>query len=961
MAPDIPTPSGETLRVKPHHATSFEPPAGSSARQDIRLLGRLLGETIRECEGKPVYDLVETLRRAAVKFRREGSKRERDILEERIGALKGEQATAVARAFSYFLQLSNIAEDKEQNQMQREQAREGAVPGSLAHTLATLLDNGQTRRQLLRYLEQADIVPVLTAHPTEVQRKSTLDLHHEIAHLLASPEYGDSEVEERLIAQIVTLWQTRMLRRQKLTVLDEIDNALVYYDRTFLKVVPRLHQDVARQLAGGKPGRLGRPLPLLPAFLRMGSWIGGDRDGNPNVDADTLEQALLRQSTLVLRHYLDEVRHLGMELSQAQSLCQPSAALLALSAASQDPSSHREDEPYRRACIHVYARLAATARHLTGRALAERPSYAVAPYADAAEFAADLRCVGASLEDDHGALVAQGRLGALEQAVEIFGFHLASVDLRQSSDVHERVLTELFTAAGVLHDGQPLQYHRLDEEAKIAVLRTELRQARPLVSPWIEYSEETRKELAILRMAASCRARFGKRAVMQAIVSHTESLSDLLEVLVLQQEAGLVSPALAADSGDSGGLMVVPLFETIPDLQRGPDIMAGWLDIPEVAERVRLVQDGVQEVMLGYSDSNKDGGYLTSNWSLYLAERELVRVFDKRRVHLRLFHGRGGSVGRGGGSTRDAILAQPPGTIGGRMRLTEQGEVIQAKYKNPEVGRRHLEQIIGATLQNSLRPAKAATQAEDELVARHGAAMEALSAVAERSYRELVYDTPGFGDYFFTATPIREIPGLNIGSRPSSRKATQRIEDLRAIPWSFSWAQCRLPLTGWYGVGSALHDYVERGAQGSPATAAARLAQLRDMAQTWPFFATLLSNMEQVLAKTDLDIARRYAELVEDRKLRDAIFGQIAREYELTLQMFEKVTGRQLLATAPDLEASLAARFAYIDPLNHLQVELLRRLRAGAGGKHGGKALERNQRAIHMTINGIASGLRNSG
>lgn len=926
------------------------------------MLGRLLGEVIRECEGKPTYDLVETLRRAAVKFRREGSRREREILEERIGSLKGEQATAVARAFSYFLQLSNIAEDKEQNQQQREQARDGALPGSLAHALAVLLNSGQTKRQLLRYLEQAEIVPVLTAHPTEVQRKSTLDLHHEIARLLALPEYGDAEVEERLTAQIVTLWQTRMLRRQKLTVLDEIDNALVYYDRTFLKIVPRLHQDAARHLAGAKRSGMGRPLPILPAFLRMGSWIGGDRDGNPNVDAETLEQALVRQSTLLLRHYLDEVRHLGMELSQAQSLCQPSPALRALAAASQDPSSHREDEPYRRACIHVYARLAATAQALTGRSLAERPSYPAAPYSQASDLAQDLRIIGASLEDDHGALIAQGRLGALEQAVEIFGFHLATLDLRQSSDVHERVLTELFHAAGAQHEGKALQYSSLDEDAKIAVLRAELHQARPLVSPWITYSEETRKELAILRMAASCRNRFGKQALRQAIVSHTESLSDLLEVLVLQQEAGLVAPALGADSGDSGGLMVVPLFETIPDLQRGPEIMAAWLDLPEVAARVHHVQDDVQEVMLGYSDSNKDGGYLTSNWSLYLAERELVRVFDKRGVHLRLFHGRGGSVGRGGGSTRDAILAQPPGTVGGRMRLTEQGEVIQAKYKNPEVGRRHLEQIIGASLEASLKPARAASRTEDELVARHGQALATLSDIAERSYRELVYETSGFADYFFAATPIREIPGLNIGSRPSSRKATQRIEDLRAIPWSFSWAQCRLPLTGWYGVGSALHTYVEQGTgtPDSPRDAAARLEQLRDMAQSWPFFATLLSNMEQVLAKTDLDIARRYAGLVEDRTLRDTIFERISQEYELTLEMFEQVTGRQLLATTPDLAVSLAARFAYIDPLNHLQVELLRRMRASTG-KAGDKAQERNQRAIHMTINGIASGLRNSG
>lgn len=952
-------------------------------RNDIRLLGRTLGEAIRESEGKAIYDAIEKLRRAAVKYRRDGSAPDGRVLKQQIRRLADSQANPVARAFSYFLHLSNIAEDREQNRLKRQQDLRAGEPsrGSLARVLRDLNAQGISNRRILRYLENTAIVPVLTAHPTEVQRKSTLDLHREIARQLQqrdtelTPEEAEL-LQDRLSGLITALWQTRMLREQKLTVLDEIDNALSYYDATFLGTIPRLHQDMARHLLGDTPSRTAQP---LPAFLRMGSWIGGDRDGNPNVDAGTLEQALLRQSTRALRHYLDEVQLLGAELSMSQMLFTPSEALLALSQISQDSSPHRQDEPYRRACIHLYARLAATARHLTGRSLAPRATYDAPRYDAPQAFAQDLQVIADSLRAQKGGRIAQLRLDGLRQAVEVFGFHLASLDLRQSSDVHERVLAELLRAADVRIDGKPVDYTALTEDERVALLRAELSEVRPLVSPWITYSPETEKELAILRAAAQGRRLYGDQAIAQIIVSHTETLSDLLEVLVLQQETGLIAPpdaqAQAAraggkqgarnrneDAAASTGVMVVPLFETIPDLERGPAIMAQWLDLPEVASRIRLAQDGIQEVMLGYSDSNKDGGYLTSNWSLYQAERELARVFGKRKVRLRLFHGRGGSVGRGGGSTYDAILAQPPETVNGQIRLTEQGEVIQSKYKDAEVGRWHLELIVAATLEASLKPAPAASKAEDENMARYGAALDVMSQTAQDAYRDLVYGTAGFNDYFFAATPIREIAELNIGSRPSSRKRLQRIEDLRAIPWGFSWAQCRLLLTGWYGVGTALDRYVRQGCPGSPTTAKARLAQLQDMEQTWPFFATLLSNMEQVLAKTDLGIARKYAELVPDKRLRDAIFTRIEQEFQLTLAMFRKVAQRNLLEKDPQLVAALGERFAYIDPLNYLQVELLNRHRADARGRAQASDTESpTQRALHMTINGIAAGLRNSG
>ena len=936
-------------------------------RNDIRTLGKTLGDVIRETDGKAIYDVIEKLRRAAVKFRREGSPQDGKVLEQQIRRLADAQTNPVARAFGYFLHLSNIAEDQDQNRRHRQlqMQSERAAQGVLATALVDLNAQGVGNRRIRRYLETTSIMPVLTAHPTEVQRKSTLDLHREIARQLAlcDTQLTPSEIAlsaERLHGLITTLWQTRMLRQQKLTVLDEIDNALSYYGTTFLSTIPRLHQDVIRHL--DSRSRPSSASPTIPPFLHMGSWIGGDRDGNPNVDADTLEQALLRQSTRALQYYLEEIKQLGTELSMSQLLSSPSAALLALSDISADTSAHRLDEPYRRTCIHLYARLAATSQALTGRNLALHATYPAAPYSSPAEFEADLQVITDSLYASQGAPIAQLRLNSLRQAVRIFGFHLASLDLRQSSDVHERVLTELLRRADVRADGKVIDYAALSEDERVTLLRSELRQVRPLVSPWIRYSAETAKELAILRAAAQCRRRYGDQAVSQIIISHTETLSDLLEVLVLQQETGLITPPDDDGRQTGSGVMVVPLFETIPDLERGPEIMAAWLDLPEVAQRVKTAQQGIQEVMLGYSDSNKDGGYLTSNWSLYQAERELAPVFKKRKVRLRLFHGRGGSVGRGGGSTYDAILAQPHDTVNGQIRLTEQGEVIQSKYKNAEVGRWHLELIVAATLESSLKPSKAATRQEEKFMARHGTAMRFMSAVAQQAYRSLVYETEGFNDYFFAATPIREIAELNIGSRPASRKSVQRIEDLRAIPWGFSWAQCRLLLTGWYGVGTALRQYIDHGCAGSPDTPQQRLEQLREMEQQWSFFSTLLSNMEQVLAKTDLGIARQYAELVPGKALRDSIFGRIESEFLLTLDMFRQVAQRELLENDPQLVAALAERFAYIDPLNHLQVELLRRHRSERTRRARKNDQEsREQRALHMTINGIAAGLRNSG
>lgn len=934
-------------------------------RQDIRNLGKILGDIINECEGKSVFNLIEKLRQNAVNFRRQGLDADGKILKRQIKRLAHGEVNSIVRAFSYFLHLSNIAEDRDQTRRQRQQWEHQGndTPGSLEHAMRLLQEAGLSHTQIKKSLAQACIMPVLTAHPTEVQRKSTLDLHQAIAQQLRYMDLPHAPLEtarqqEKLTGLITALWQTRMLRQNKLTVADEIDNALSYYTSTFFSTLPQLHLDMKALLRKPAKNVFDVDNEPLPTFVRMGSWIGGDRDGNPNVNAGTLEQALLRQCVHVLRYYLTEVHALGSELSVSHSLMRISPELERLSATSKDPSPHRVDEPYRRASIHIYARLAATAIELTGRQLARRKTYAAPAYKNAQELLQDLTIVRDSLDQHKGSLVSRLRLAHLCQAVEIFGFHLATVDLRQSSDVHERVLTELMQKANITLDGKPVNYAKLNEADRIRVLRQELREPRPMVSPWFEYSKETDKELAILRMAASCRQRFGTDAIKHAIVSHTETLSDMLEVLVLQQETGLLAPTVNIKE-PSAGLMVVPLFETIPDLERGPGIMDEWLSLPEVAARVKHAQDGIQEVMLGYSDSNKDGGYLTSNWSLHQAELSLVEVYKKHRTRLRLFHGRGGSVGRGGGPSYDSILSQPSGTVNHQIRLTEQGEIIQGRYKDAEVGRWHLELFVAATLEASINK----PNADQDFAASHGKTMAWISECARKAYRDLVYGTEGFNEYFFTSTPIREISGLNIGSRPSSRKPSQQIEDLRAIPWSFSWAQCRLPIPGWYGMGTALSKYINEGGPDSGQSTATRLKLLQTMAKDWPFFRTLLSNMEQVLAKTDLVIGQAYSELVPDKKLRKQIFNSIANEYKLTRQVFVQITGHDLLDNDEQLQAALDERFAYIDPLNHLQIELLQRLRQGQTKETTpeNEQESRDQRAIHMTINGIAAGLRNSG
>ena len=911
----------------------------SDLREDVRLLGRLLGRVLQERAGEAGYALIESIRQTAVRFRRAQGSEAAAVRAELAGtldALTRRQSLDVVRAFSYFLHLQNIAEDRHQKRRRRAWLSAGQPPreGSLARTLAQLRSAGVGGAALAAWFKGALVSPVLTAHPTEVKRKSTLDCEREIARLLERriPEQllpGElAELEHELYIGILTLWQTAMLRLTKLRVVDEIDNALSYYRETFLQQIPRLYAQMERAVEE----YTGESVHL-PAMLRMGSWIGGDRDGNPNVTAEVLHSAITRQARLAFAHYLEQIHLLGSEISLAGRLVSVTPELLALADAGGDHSPFRQDEPYRRALIGVYARVAATARALCAYIPPREPHAVGAPYASSAEFRADLDVIACSLANHGSTPLAERRLLPLARAIQVFGFHLAALDLRQNASVHEKVVAELLRLAGVHPD-----YAALAEDERVELLERELSGPRLLYSRHLAYSETVTGELAILQAAAEVHARFGPDAIQNYIISNCASVSDLLEVGLLLKEVGLLLPGAPAGLA----LNIVPLFETISDLANSGGVMSSAFALA-LYRRWLEGRGRVQEIMLGYSDSNKDGGYLSANWALYRAEAMLVEVFRRHGIRLRLFHGRGGSVGRGGGPAYAAILAQPPGSVDGMLRLTEQGEIIDGKYSDPQLGRENLETLVAATLEASLLQAGRV----DAQIARYEAAMSELSAHAYKAYRRLVYDTPGFVDYFRMTTPVAEIAQLNIGSRPAARKAAWRIEDLRAIPWVFSWAQCRVLLPGWYGFASAVDAWLADHPQG--------MDLLREMYQRWPFFHSIVSNMDMVLAKTDLSIASRYAELLPDAALREQVLGSIGAELNKSVRYLLEITGQSsLLGENPELAQSIRSRVPYLDPLNHLQIALLRRYRAGDDDPL-------TQRGIHLSINGLTAGLRNSG
>ncbi len=898
----------------------MSPAADDALRDEVRLLGGVLGEVIRKEGGEALYEHVEAVRQASIAYHRDPASHPAKRLEKLLTAMSVDQAAGLAHSFALFSLLANIAEDRASRRRARDQTEAGARADTPEGALKRLADQGVDKAAVTNLLREALVSPVLTAHPSEVRRKSVIDRIAAISDLLdacdkAGAACTPGSITEPLRRQIVILWATRLVRTQGLVVQDEIETVVSFLDRIFLHVAPKQLSAWRRLLDA----------PDLKPFMRVGSWVGGDRDGNPNVDAVVQGDAFRTQSRAVLNFYLDEVHTLGAELSLAAELAEVSPALQALADAAHDPSPHRADEPYRRALTGIYARLAATYEKLGGSPPPRRPLVVAEAYSGPDAFETDLKVLHDSLIAQHGGVFADDRLTDLITAVEVFGFHMATLDLRQNSDVHERVVGDLLKVAGVCDD-----YSALDEESRLKVLAAELASPRQLFSEYAQYQPETLKERAILQASARALAAFGPQAIRTHIVSKTDAASDLLEVYLLLKEVGLYR---AEDPG-ACPIQAAPLFETIEDLRASRPTLERLLQEPSALAVAKA--RGVQEVMIGYSDSNKDGSYLTSGWELHEASRALVEVTQAHDLKLQLFHGRGGTVGRGGGSSFAGVLAQPEGTVQGRIRTTEQGEVIANKYGEPEIALRNLDALTCGAVLASLG------QSQDHaFTADHGATLSDLSARSMAAYRKLVYETDGFVDYYRAATPIAEIADLKIGSRPSSRTASTRIEDLRAIPWVFSWSQSRVMLPGWYGFGSAVqgHD----------------MAELKAMAEAWPFFKTLVQNMEMVMAKSDMTIARRYSTLVGDASLAARIYGEIREEWQRTHDAILAINGHDtLLGGQPELDRLIRLRMPYVEPLNHVQIELIRRRRAGDEDP-------RVREGILLAINGVAAGLRNSG
>jgi phosphoenolpyruvate carboxylase len=1012
--------------------------------RDVNTLGRLLGDVLREQEGDDGFALVEEYR-AATKALRAGTSPPGDFgpggeaLLERTHGLTLAQLRLLVRAFTAYFHLVNTAEEHHRLRVlrQRELQGGGAPRGeSIRQAVLEAAQCGVPAATVQALLRSCLVEPVFTAHPTEARRRTILDKLRRLSELverLDEPRLTETErlrLHDRVREEITALWLTEEVRQRAPTVLDEVRNGLYYFERSLWQIVPELYRDLEEALAEAYPGERFS----VPSFLRFGSWIGGDRDGNPAVTAEVTERALRLHKDLALALYEQALQALQRELSiaegaaggaapgseaagmpagsegneraasiserLAESLAADAAAMPLLAATLEQRFS---GEPYRRKLAFMLARLRAARRLNMARLQFDQPSGAraeaieiarvqdlwasgaspEAPHPDDARIAyrrpealrADLEAIAESLRAGGAGRLAEGAVKDLLRRVDIFGFHLARLDLRQHSAVHAAAVAEVLKVAGIEDD-----YLALDEPARVALLAREIENPRPLLWPHgTRYSPPTQEVIAVFRMARRMQEELGVDACNVYIISMTAGASDILTPLLFAKEAGLFWPGGPGGEEPRSTLQIVPLFETIDDLHRCGRLMRDLFALPVYAKQVRA-WGGLQHIMLGYSDSNKDGGYVTANWELYRAQRALADVCREAGVQLLLFHGRGGAIGRGGGPTNRAIMGQPPGTLQGRLRLTEQGEVAFYRYANPRIAHRHLEQTINAVLRASLGTAEAASVAPR---AAWVEAMDALSKTARRAYRSLVYDDPAFIRYFHQATPIDQIAELRIGSRPSRRTASNRIEDLRAIPWVFSWTQSRHGLPGWYGLGAAVDAFCRQDPQGEaaeandngrttndegrrreevpalPASAHARWQLLREMYAQWPFFRTLLDNAQLSLGRADLAIARLYAQLVEDQAARERIFGAIEAEWRRTERAILEIGGQTtLLEHSPVLSRSIRLRNPYVDPLSLAQVSLLQRLRRLPDDAAERAAI---QRLIALTINGVAAGLQNTG
>ena len=918
--------------------------SGALAR-DVRMLGNALGDVLREQGGEALFGVVERIRSLTKEARRNAGQDAAEAELDRLFAgMDFVTALPVLKAFTTYFQLVNLAEQKEIARINRRRAYEagsGPRPESVRDAIGSLRRAGVTAGEMRDLVRTLSIQLVFTAHPTESKRRSVQEKLHRLSDYLSGLEQPLLSLsdQQRLADDIATeteiLWQTDEVRQRRLSVLDEARNILFYFSETFFDVSPRLYADLEKALSENYPGEAFD----VPNFLEYGSWVGGDRDGNPTITLAHTAEVLRLHRELALSKFTQAVRSLSDRLSQSlhyvtvseeleSSLAEDAIRLpeVAAQAAGRSPT-----ESYRRKCEYVWERLRRTQTSSEGQ------------YASAGEFLGDLELIQRSLEQNKGHYAARRALAPLLFQARLFGFHLAGLDIREHKDKYLGALEAVLTDQGV-------SWRTLSEADKVTLLEREIAGRRPLLPTLLGYDEESNKTLGLFRLVSEKMEALEPAAFGSFILSMASNVSDVLAVLLLAKEAHL------ADLRDEGGwsrVDVVPLFETIEDLENAPQILDTLLSNPVYRRNVTL-RGEQQEVMVGYSDSNKDGGYLTANWKLYVAQAELARVARRHNVALRLFHGRGGAVGRGGGPAGKAILAQPPGSVRGRLKITEQGEVIAARYFDQEVAYRNLEQVVHAVL---LASVEKPTQ-EAETPGEWAEAMDAMSKTAERSYRALVYDDPQFVRFFQESTPVGELAQLNIGSRPPKRTASDRIEDLRAIPWVFSWMQSRYTLPGWYGIGTALTEYAAQ----SPA----HLARLQTMYGMWPFFATTLDNAQMSLAKADMDIAARYAALATDQAMARRIYGTIKTEYDWSVRILCRIMGQEaLLDNSPVLQKSIRLRNPYVDPLSYLQIELLKRLRALPPSEGENDALLQQRRdlraAVLLSINGVAAGMKNTG
>lgn len=883
-------------------------------QEEAKILTQILDETTKKLVASETFDKIQKLKVLSVKE----SYQELDTL---VGSLTETEMDIIARYFSVLPLLINISEDVDlAYEINRKNNTKEDYLGRISTTIAAVAKTEHAQE----ILENVTVVPVLTAHPTQVQRKTMLELTNHIHNLLRKHRDVESGLvnEEKWYADlrryVEIIMQTDMIREKKIKVTNEITNVMSYYDISLIKAVTNLMTEYKR-LAAEKGIELKNPRPIT-----MGMWVGGDRDGNPFVTAETLTLSATSQCQVIMDYYDEKLHQLYRNFSLSTSFVKTSQAVLEMANQSGDSSIYREKELYRRAFYHIREKVQNTKTYLLeNRDVTPR-------YANAQQFKNDLILIKESLLENQAESLITGEFTEVLEAVEVFGFYLASIDMRQDSSVHEACVAELLASANIEPD-----YANLSEEEKVKLLLKQLEEdPRILSATHIDKSELLQTELEIFQTARELKNKLGDEVIKQNIISHTESISDMLELAIMLKEVGLIDRTRAQ-------VQIVPLFETIEDLENANQIMRGYLQLPIVKKWIAS-KNNYQEIMLGYSDSNKDGGYLSSGWTLYKAQQDLSKIGDEFGVKITFFHGRGGTVGRGGGPTFDAITSQPLGSINDRLRLTEQGEVIGSKYGNKDAAYFNFEMLVSAAIDRMVT-----TNASDISSSRdYENIMDEIVADSNRIYRDLVFGNPHFYDYFSEASPIRSISKLNIGSRPAARKTITDIGGLRAIPWVFSWSQNRIMFPGWYGVGSSFKHFIDKDEK--------NLKHLKKMYKNWPFFRSLLSNVDMVLSKSNMNIALNYTQLCSSEEVRD-VFNTILDEWQLTKNVILAIEGEEeLLADNTFLKASLEYRMPYFNILNYLQIELIKRIRNGVPE-------DEVRKLIHTTINGVATGLRNSG